>query len=188
MVFIKKQSRLEQCVIKGEVRKEWERVIYTLTLPPQQIIFDVANSQLVDEGIKVDVTLHGENPEVRNGRWSQQDFDQFVQGVKRAAAEAFPFIKGDLELTAEAAIRDDILFRTQADKEFVRTGIIKGETRIFQCVSFEILGLKSPFIRWEPELLNCVLELKSAFNEQREAFRQEMLRVKAEDSESTEAT
>jgi len=91
-----------------------------------------------------------------------------------------PYIKDDPNLTAEAKITETTYVWSKFESEKTAGGMFsESKFEFFQKVYFRILELDSFFVRWDPDMLNPIIELRDEFLKQREEFKQLMLKRKS---------
>jgi len=184
MIIKKNSKEIKRIIYKteGYSKKERKVPLYTITIPSQAIIYSIDNSELIDRAVKINVMYHdpsANEPKINEGEWPLEIFTVFVNGVKAVTELAVPYIKEDPSLEAESEVTETTHVWSVFRSEKVAGGIFaKEEYESFQKVYFRILGLDSFFVRWEPDMLNPIIELRDEFIKQREDFKQQIIRIK----------
>lgn len=186
-MIIRKDTRTIQCDIfrtEGHGSKARSKKIFTVKVPAQTLVYNITDKQFEDRGLTIEVLRYSdydEPPESVTGNWSIDTFSAFVDGVKAVTDTFTPYIRSNLAFMAEAAIAEDTHIWSRFKYEEVGGGILKaGEKELFQMIDFQILGLQSGMVRWEPNMLDPLINLKDNFIRQRDQFVREIVAVDPE--------
>lgn len=184
MLIRKTSSTLKKTIYRteGYGKKEQKVPLFTIEIPGQLLLFDLHENKLIDTPIDVSVSFHPLKsdgyPQTKSGQWSLQTFLDFVEGVKAVTEVAIPYLKQNLDLMAEAKITETTYIWSKFKNEKVAGGVFsKDEFQSIHFINFEILGLQSGMVRWEPEMINPILEMRDQFVAQREAFINEINKI-----------
>ena len=181
-MIIKKDTRSIECDIfktEGHESKARSIKVFTIRVPAQTLVYNISNKEFEDRGLKIEVLQHDSNaPKIATGVWSIDIFSALVDGVKAVTDTFIPYIRSNLAFMAEAAITEDTHIWSRFKYEEVGGGMFKsGERKLFQVIKFQILGLQSEMIRWEPEMLDPLITLRDNFIQQRDQFIREIVAV-----------
>jgi hypothetical protein len=191
-MIITKSTESFECQIEhvvGYGKKETRLTLYTFKVEPQLLCWDLLEKQYVDRGVQIEVKLFEPNEKLtgvspammltpdgsgvvaaeNTGNWSLDTFDNFVEGVNQVTAAARPYL--DAGFAAEAQITDTTYVWSKIGAESVGGGLFKKSEEVKNhLVRFEILGLQSKYVRWDPEMLKPIIMLRDSFKRQREEF------------------
>jgi len=141
---------------------------------------NILDDALEDRPVEIIVRYEqarGDEETTAQGSWSLQTFTDFVDGTKSFAEIALPFIKAG-EFEAGARTTETTYAWSKFSKREAPGGYLRRESKSLQRVRFEILGLRSGYVPWIPDMLDPVTELRDKIIGQREDLLQQMRAVK----------
>lgn len=183
MIIVKKTEEAKCTIYEtiSPVNNAKRTPLFTIVVPPQAIVYSILDDALEDRPVEIIVRYEQASKggvTTAQGSWSLQTFTDFVDGTKLFTDTALPFIKtGKFE--AEAKITETTYAWSKFFKREAPGGYLRSrESKPLQWVRFEILGLRSEYVRWTPDMLDPVIELRDEIIRQREDFLQQMRAVK----------
>jgi len=181
MMIIVKETEETKCTIYETSKDNTKRTpLFTIVVPPQAIVYDILDDALEDRPVEVTVRCEQTSKgggTTAQGSWSLQTFTDFVDGTKLFTDIALPFIKSGA-FEAESKITETTCAWSKFSKRKQPSGYLRKESEPLQWIRFEVLGLRSEYVRWTPDMLDPVIELRDEIIRQREDFLQQMRAAK----------
>ena len=161
--------------------------LYDIEIPPQKIAYSLNDETLISDLFDVKVHLYPlekptflqgvarrsleipESAQDAKGSWSLETFADFVSGVKNVIEESSKFISGG-DFIAEERITETTYVWSRYREEIIGGGMFSKNKEFVQKVDFEILGLQSGDVQWEPEMFNALISLQSKLQNEIDDF------------------